>query len=66
MERALEVQAELAAVSQHRSVPLPDLIVAAYAEHHGLTVLHDDSDYDRIAAVTRQSTRWVVERGGVS
>jgi hypothetical protein len=66
MERALEVQAELAVVSQHRSVPLPDLMVAACAEHHGLTVLHYDGDYHRIAAVTGQATRWVVPRGSVS
>ncbi len=66
MERALEVQGELAAASQHRSVPLPDLMVAACAEQHGLTVLHYDIDYERIAMLTGQPTRWVVPRGTVS
>jgi predicted nucleic acid-binding protein len=66
MDRALEVQAELASTSQHRSVSLPDLIVAACAEHHQLALLHYDSDFDRIAAITRQQTRWVVPRGSVS
>ena len=66
LERALEVQGVLAESSQHRSVSLPDLIVAACAERHGLTVLHYDSDYDRIAAVTGQPTQWVVPRGSVS
>ena len=66
MERALAIQAELAAVSQHRSVSLPDLLVAACAEHHGLTVLHYDTDFDRVAAITGQPTRWVVAQGTVS
>lgn len=66
MERALAVQATLARSGHHRAVPLPDLIIAASAEHHGLVVLHYDADYDRIATVTGQPTRWVVERGSVS
>lgn len=37
MDRALELQGVLAARSQHRSVPLPDLMVAACAELAGLT-----------------------------
>ena len=66
IERALEVQGHLAAASQHRAVPLPDLLIAACAELHGLTVLHDDGDFTRIAAITGQATRWVVPRGTVS
>ena len=60
--RAIEVQAKLALNSQHR-LPLPDLLIAATAELSGAIVLHYDSDYDRIAAVTGQPTEWVVERG---
>lgn len=63
IDRALEVQATLAATSQHRSVPLPDLIIAACAEQHGLTVLHYKADFDRIASITAQPTQWVVPRG---
>jgi len=63
LARAQEVQGKLAARSQHRAVPLPDLIIAACAEHAGLTVLHYDADYDRIAALTGQPTQWVVPRG---
>lgn len=66
IERALETQARLADKSQHRSVPLPDLIIAACAEVHGLIVLHYDADFDRIAAVTHQSTQWVVPQGSVA
>lgn len=65
-DRALEVQAMLAERSQHRGVSLPDLLIAACAEQTELTVLHYDSDFERIAAVTGQPTRWVVPRGSVS
>lgn len=56
-ERAWDVQ------EQHRSVKIPDLIIAAVAEHHGLTVLHYDHDFDRIADVTGQPMEWVVPPG---
>lgn len=66
VDRALHVQARLAKHSQHRAVPLPDLIVAACAESAGLTVLHYDSDYDRIAEITGQPMQWVMPRGSVA
>lgn len=66
VNRALSVQAMLAERSQHRAVPLPDLLVAACAEAAGLTVLHYDADFDRIAKLTGQPTQWIVERGSVS
>jgi predicted nucleic acid-binding protein len=66
VDRALEVQALLAKRSQHRAVPLPDLIVAACAESAGLTVLHYDGDFERIAEITGQPTQWVLPRGSVA
>lgn len=66
LRRALEVQAMLAERSQHRAVPLPDLLVAACDERAGLTVLHYDADFDRIAKLTGQGTRWIVPRGSVA
>lgn len=66
VERALAVQAELARRSEHRSVPLPDLLIAACAESAGLTVLHYDDDYERISKITDQPVHWVVPRGSVS
>jgi predicted nucleic acid-binding protein len=56
MDRALEVIAMLANHGHHR-IPIPDVIIAATAENHHATVLHVDSDYDRIAMVTGQPTR---------
>lgn len=66
IERALEVQAKLADRSQHRAVPLPDLLVAACAERGGLAVLHYDADFERIAKLTGQRVQWIVPRGSVS
>jgi predicted nucleic acid-binding protein len=63
LDRAWEVQGLLASRSQHRGVKIPDLLIAATAEKAGLTVLHYDRDYDRIAEVTGQPTEWVVEAG---
>ena len=65
LERALEVQGRLARRSQHRGIRLPDLLIAACAESAGLTVLHYDADYERIAEVTGQPVQWVVPRGSV-
>lgn len=58
MDRALEVQRLLAAHAGngHRR-PIPDLIIAATAELHGAEVLHVDSDYEMISAVTGQPVR---------
>ena len=66
VDRALEVQGLLAASSQHRGVPLPDLLIAACAERAGLTVLHYDADFDRVAEITGQKTQWVVAPGTVA
>ena len=65
MDRALNVHRLLATKSQHRGFKLPDLIIAATAELAGLTVLHYDDDYDRIAKVTGQPVEWVVPKGSL-
>lgn len=64
-DRAVEIQGLLAEKAQHRAASIPDLVVAAAAEHAGLTVLHYDADFDLIATVTAQPTEWVVPRGSV-
>ena len=62
-DRAADLMDALAARGAHRSVGIPDLLLAAAAERAGVTVLHYDADFDRIAAVTGQPTEWVVPRG---
>lgn len=64
-DRAADVMEELAGRGRHRSVGLPDLLIAACAERAALTLLHYDSDFDAIAAVTGQRTEWIVPRGTV-
>lgn len=65
--RALDVYEALAAQGgkHQRSVKHPDLLIAAAAEAAGVPVLHYDADFDRIAAVTGQPTRWVAPRGSL-
>jgi hypothetical protein len=64
-DRVLTVHRNLASLGSgyQRSVSVPDMLIAAVAERHGATLVHYDSDYDRIAAITGQSVRWVVARG---
>jgi len=64
--RALEVQQRLAESGAHRSVPIADLVIAAVAELHGLTLLHYDADFDRIAEITGQHVEWIVPRGSAA
>jgi predicted nucleic acid-binding protein len=65
MDRAVDVHLQMAAIGEHRNFSLPDLIIAATAERNGATVLHYDSDFDRIAAITGQPVEWVAPRGSL-
>ena len=60
--RAEDVLALLAKRGHHRSVSLPDLLIAAVAERSGLTVLHYDADFDIVSSVTRQPVEWVAKQ----
>ncbi len=62
-DRAVEIQAILVKQSEHRTVRMPDIVIAATAERHSVKVLHYDRDFDRIAKVTGQRTEWVVPPG---
>ena len=61
--RAVQIMELLARRGQHRATGLPDLLQAALAERHGLVLLHDDADFELIAAVTGQPMQWVAPRG---
>lgn len=54
------------AAGHQRGPKIPDLLIAAAAEGSNLVVLHYDSDFDRIAAVTGQRCQWVVAAGSVA
>lgn len=64
-EAARSTQRALVRGGLHRTVRMPDLIIAAAAAAAELTVLHYDRDFDRIAAVTGQPVEWVVPAGSL-
>lgn len=66
LNRAIEVQDELARRGRQRAVSIVDLLVSAAAEASDLVVLHYDHDFDMIAEVTSQPTQWVVPAGSVA
>ena len=58
LERAIALQRDLAHHHGmwHRT-PIPDLLIAESALHHGLGVVHVDADYDRVAEVRPLTAR---------
>jgi len=62
-QTALEAQFQLAMSGKHRSVGIADLLTAAVAQAHRLTVLHYDSDFDAAANVLDFQHRWVAKPG---
>lgn len=60
-DRARQVQ-RLLAEAGRRGRKVPDLLIAAVGEAASLTVLHYDTDFDQIGAVTGQPVEWVVRR----
>ena len=65
-DRALQVQQALSEQGHLRAVKFPDLLIAATAECHQLIVIHYDSDYDLIAAITDQPCEWVTPPGTIT
>ena len=63
LDRALALQRDLAHHHGmwHR-VPIPDLLIAETALHHGLGVVHVDGDFDRIARVRPLHVRHLGDR----
>jgi predicted nucleic acid-binding protein len=51
--------------ARHRSVKLPDLVIAACAADAAVGVLHHDADFDRLAEVLPFESRWIAPRGSV-
>lgn len=64
VRRAKRVQRMLAAKHQ-RGRKIPDLVIAAIAEARNLTILHYDTDFDLIAAITGQPAQWILPAGTV-
>ena len=49
----------------HRSVKIPDLLIAAAAEDASVGVLHYDEDFDAVAGVLSFESRWIASRGSI-
>ena len=66
-DEARRVFRELAARGplHHRQVKIPDLLIAAVAARGAVTLVHYDADYETIATVTGQPTRWAARRGSI-
>jgi predicted nucleic acid-binding protein len=64
MAGAITLQHALARRGQHR-VPLPDLIISATANRFGLTVLHYDADFERLATAGGAPHEWVAPKGSL-
>jgi predicted nucleic acid-binding protein len=62
-DRAIDVQVQALHKGNHRALSMADLLIAATAERHGVTVLHYDGDFDLISAITGQPSAWVVPPG---
>ncbi|MBO0843491.1 MAG: PIN domain nuclease [Nocardioides sp.] len=62
-DRAIEVQTLLVGAGNWRAVSMADLVIAAVAERHQVTVMHYDGDFDMIGEVTGQPVEWVVPAG---
>jgi predicted nucleic acid-binding protein len=64
-DRASQVQAALTDLGAHRSAGAVDLLIAATAELHGLTLVHYDRDFDQIVRVTGQAAQWLAPPGEI-
>lgn len=61
--RAREIQAALAAASQHRAAGSFDILIAAFALTYRAIVVHHDRDYEIIASVSELVTERVSATG---
>lgn len=61
--RALDIMQALAIGGRHRTVSIPELLIAATAEAYGAVVLHYDLHFERIAEHAPFRHQWILERG---
>ncbi|MEU6784488.1 PIN domain nuclease [Nonomuraea angiospora] len=53
------LQRDLAGKGWHQCASPVDLLIAITARHHKLTLLHADGDFETIARLTGQQSRWI-------
>lgn len=64
-QQAFGAQRELARSGQHRAVGIADLLTAALAVEHRLTLIHYDADFEIAAQVLPLDHRWIAPRGTI-
>ena len=64
-EAAENLMAALADDGRHRAAGIADLLIAAVAIRHQLTVYHYDADFEHIAAVSPLRATWVAPKGSI-
>jgi predicted nucleic acid-binding protein len=64
-QTALEAQRQLAGTGRHHAVGIADLLIAALADAHDVTLIHYDADFEIAAEVLPFRHRWVLERGTI-
>ena len=57
-----EMQCSLAERGQHR-LAIPDIIISAVGKVSDLTILHYDTDFERLKLVGGASQEWIIPRG---
>lgn len=62
---AARAQHALSAGGLHHGPAVTDLLIAAVAEVHEVTLLHYDRHFDAIARVTGQPAEWLARRGSL-
>lgn len=62
-QTALGAQRQLASTGRHRAVGMPDLLIAALADAHDVTLIHYDADFEIAAEVLPFRHQWALERG---
>ncbi|MCP3819073.1 VapC toxin family PIN domain ribonuclease [Streptomyces sp. A3M-1-3] len=61
-EETAALQQRLADKGWHQCASPVDLLAALTTQHHKLTVLHQDPDFETIARITGQPVRLIAER----
>jgi predicted nucleic acid-binding protein len=64
-QHAFDAQRQLARIGRHRAVGIADLLTAALAAEHNLTLIHYDADFDIAADVQDFDHRWIICPGTI-
>ncbi|MGB3685842.1 MAG: PIN domain-containing protein [Ornithinimicrobium sp.] len=64
-QAAFEAQRSLARTGPHRAIGVADLLTAALAGQHQLTLVHYDTDFDIAREVITFESQWVAQRGSL-